>query len=78
MRSGEQPTALLNTQKSMHEPHGPYGPSGDRERFARKFFGGDVERVPPDPIPNSEVKTLRADGTARATWWESRTPPELF
>lgn len=42
----------------------------------RKIFGGDVERVPPDPIPNSEVKPLRADGTARVTWWESRTPPK--
>ena len=37
--------------------------------------GGDIEKATPDPIPNSEVKLLGADGTARATWWESRTPP---
>ena len=29
--------------------------------------GGDIEEVTPDPIPNSEVKLLGADGTARAT-----------
>jgi hypothetical protein len=40
--------------------------------------GGDIEEVTPDPIPNSEVKLLGADGTARATWWESRTPPGFF
>jgi hypothetical protein len=40
--------------------------------------GGDIEKVTPDPIPNSEVKLLGADGTARATWWESRTPPGFF
>jgi hypothetical protein len=32
----------------------------------------------PDPIPNSEVKLSGADGTARATWWESRTLPGFF
>jgi hypothetical protein len=34
--------------------------------------------VIPDPIPNSEVKHLRANGTARVTAWESRTLPELI
>ena len=42
-----------------------------------KVFGGNVGGVIPDPIPNSEVKPSRADGTARGTAWESRTPPEL-
>ena len=37
--------------------------------------GGDVEEAIPDPIPNSEVKLLGADGTAWLTVWESRTPP---
>jgi hypothetical protein len=37
--------------------------------------GGDIKEATPDPIPNSEVKLLGADGTARATWWESRTLP---
>ena len=37
---------------------------------------GDLsEGATPDPIPNSEVKTFSADGTARATGWESRTLP---
>ena len=27
------------------------------------FPGGNSEREPPDPIPNSEVKTLSADGS---------------
>ena len=43
-----------------------------------KVFGGNVGGVIPDPIPNSEVKPSRADGTARGTAWESRTPPELI
>ena len=40
-----------------------------------KISGGDIEEVTPDPIPNSEVKLLGADGTAGETQWESRTPP---
>lgn len=39
------------------------------------FSGGDVEKATPDPIPNSVVKLLRADGTARIPVWESRSPP---
>ena len=31
----------------------------------------------PVPIPNTEVKLLSADGTWRATSWESRTQPNL-
>ena len=31
----------------------------------------------PDPIPNSEVKLVGADGTARVILWESRTLPGL-
>ena len=41
-----------------------------------KFSGGFVERVTPVPIPNTEVKPLGADGTAREAAWESRTPPD--
>ena len=40
-----------------------------------QFSGGDVEEATPDPIPNSEVKLLGADGTAREAVWESRTSP---
>jgi hypothetical protein len=37
--------------------------------------GGYIEEAIPDPISNSVVKLFGADGTARATVWESRTPP---
>ena len=37
--------------------------------------GGNIEEAIPDPISNSVVKLFGADGTARATVWESRTPP---
>ena len=31
--------------------------------FQTSFPGGNSEREPPDPIPNSEVKTFCADGS---------------
>ena len=43
-----------------------------------RFSGDSVGRVPPVPIPNTEVKPAGADGTARVTVWESRKSPELF
>ena len=40
-------------------------------------ISGDYgERVPPVPIPNTEVKPLSADGTWLETARESRTPPD--
>jgi hypothetical protein len=39
------------------------------------FYGGHSKEDPPVPIPNTEVKLFSADGTARATVWESRSPP---
>ena len=39
------------------------------------FPGGYTEEVTPVPIPNTEVELFRADGTAGATLWESRTLP---
>src|SRR6185369_10288835 len=42
------------------------------------FSGGYVVGVTPVPIPNTEVKPYGADGTARVTVWESRTPPGLI
>jgi hypothetical protein len=41
----------------------------------KKFSGGLGERETPVPIPNTEVKPLSVDGTARVTVWESRTLP---
>ena len=37
--------------------------------------GGLSEAAPPVPIPNTEVKRLSADDTARVTGWENRSPP---
>jgi hypothetical protein len=42
------------------------------------FYGGHSKEDPPVPIPNTEVKLFCADGTARATVWESRTPPFFY
>lgn len=39
------------------------------------YAGGYSEEALPGPIPNPVVKLLSADGTARATVWESRSPP---
>src|SRR5207247_7638507 len=41
------------------------------------FSGDPTERATPVPIPNTEVKPLRADGTARATVWETRSLPGI-
>ncbi len=47
--------------------------------FINSFFsGGHSEEETPVPIPNTEVKLSSADGTARATEWESRTLPGKF
>src|SRR4051812_599730 len=51
------------TQHSTRDPHPVL--------LAGGYGAGD----PPDPIPNSEVKTRCADGTAGATRWESTAPP---
>ena len=48
---------------------------GSAELRMPNVSGGYIEKAIPDPIPNSEVKLLGADGTARATVWESRTLP---
>src|SRR5215470_10512393 len=45
-----------------------------REKNSGGYFGG----VTPVPIPNTEVKPSRADGTPRETAWESRSPPDIF
>ena len=39
-------------------------------------LGDHSEGDPPVPIPNTEVKPLSPDGTARASVWESRTLPD--
>ena len=40
--------------------------------------GDDGEKVTPVPIPNTMVKLLSANGTARETEWKSRTLPDII
>ena len=49
-----------------------------RKAMANKFPGGHRSRVPPVPIPNTEVKPATADGTACEGAWESRSLPGFF
>jgi len=42
------------------------------------FCGGFGAREIPVPIPNTAVKPRSADDTARATLWESKSPPRSF
>ena len=44
----------------------------------KRFYGGHSKEDPPVPIPNTEVKLFSADGTARATVWESRSSPYFY
>ena len=39
------------------------------------FVGDLTAGDPPVPIPNTEVKPRRADGTARESVWEIRSSP---
>ncbi len=48
------------------------------QKLFHNFSGDFVDRVTPVPIPNTEVKPVGADGTARVTAWESRKSPGLF
>ena len=41
------------------------------------FLGDHSEGDPPVPIPNTEVKPLSPDGTARASVWERRKLPGI-
>ena len=62
------PQSLATSPKVNTSPQ-PLVPS------PKEFLGGYAEGVTPVPIPNTEVKPLRADGTAWVTVWESRSPP---
>jgi hypothetical protein len=57
------------THETERSSHRAFASSG------AQVFGDDIEKAIPDPIPNSEVKLLRADGTAQTPVWESRTSP---
>ena len=47
-----------------------------RREKGNTISGDNGKRVPPVPIPNTEVKPLSADGTWLETARESRTPPD--
>lgn len=41
------------------------------------ILGHYSKRGTPVPIPNTEVKSFSAYGTARVPWWESRSWPRI-
>ena len=49
-----------------------YSVVNNRAAIVRQFAGEFTARVPPVPIPNTEVKPRWADGTARVSVWEIR------
>ena len=48
----------------------------DEERKENRISGGNGEREPPVPIPNTEVKPLSAESTWLETARENRTLPD--
>src|SRR3954453_6868331 len=56
----------------------PLATATPNSRYPTFMAGGYGAGDPPDPIPNSEVKTRCADGTAGATRWESTAPPAYY
>src|SRR6186713_1383783 len=63
--------SILNCQRLQEMP------GTELHSVPAQVSGDRTERVTPVPIPNTEVKPLRADGTARATLWETRSLPGL-
>ena len=66
-RRGSSRTRQASKQKTNR-----IGGAGSRRqrrlpRVSTSLPGGNSEREPPDPIPNSEVKTLCADGSVAAS-----------
>jgi hypothetical protein len=57
----------------LHSRISVFGAASDRREIS--IPGGDAGGATPVPIPNTEVKPSRADGTALVTAWESRSLP---
>ena len=80
---GAQAHACSTRAYACKHAHHPQGREEEHDDDARAPYeepqrgnaGGDSAGATPDPIPNSEVKPRRADGTAGATRWESTAPP---
>ena len=49
-----------------------------RKEDIHRLFGGDSEKEPPVPIPNTEVKLLSAESTCLDTDRKDRTPPNFY
>ena len=80
--------SLMKERKSQHVPPahktrvaGVESVDANKSVLSQERFlsvsGGYSGEVTPDPISNSEVKLASANGTARETLWESRTPPDF-
>ena len=50
----------------------------EKEEHIHRLFGGDSEKDPPVPIPNTEVKLLSAESTCLDTDRKDRTPPNFY
>lgn len=73
----DPPFGLRRARESFEE-RDLWSPSAHQKALANgrlKISGVDIDEATPDPIPNSEVKLVGADGTAGGTLWESRTSP---
>ena len=64
----------IKSVRQKGRPEGKLSRSGTIK--VNTISGGNGERVPPVPIPNTEVKPLSADGTWLETARESRSPPD--
>ena len=85
LRSSARKPAIKRPNR-RHRPRRPtFGKVGEESRRRRETGGkpgqpqfreefGKVGQS--DAIPNTVVKPLSPDGTARATAWETRTPPD--
>lgn len=73
-----QTVRLVERRNALRSPRAlPQHNEDARGILLLKILGGYIRGVLPDPIPNSEVKPSRADGTAAEALWESRSPPDL-
>ena len=79
-KQGASEKRSLKANGKRSEP-GAKGEASEAETASQphpKHSGDDGKRVPPVPIPNTEVKPLSAEGTWLATAREIRTPPETM
>ena len=69
-RRDPSPQAFLNKSARLR-----ISARGSDAAQAPQVVGDLTAGDPPVPIPNTEVKPRRADGTARESVWESRSLP---